>query len=83
MLTQEKKDKFISIARDLYTKEYMGVYEYGTDKEFEDELTEVASIYLMSIFYDPDKVNTNRELLIKTLDKKEPKCKSNLIRTIL
>jgi hypothetical protein len=79
----DKLERFRDVAREIYTKEYLGIYDMGKDPQYEDELTEVASIYLMSIFYDPDKVNTNRELLIKTLDKKEPKCKSNLIRIIL
>ena len=83
MLTQEKKDKFISIARDLYTKEYMGVDSYGTDKEFEDELTEASANYLISIFYDYPNVGKAKEDLMEVLSHKSPPHPSTLFKILL
>lgn len=83
MLTQEKKDKFLNIARNLYTKEYMGVYEYGTDKEFEDALTEAAANYMMSIFYDKDNVEKVKERLVEIMSSKTPTHPSNLIKILI
>lgn len=47
MLTQNKIDKFNTIARDLYAKEYFGV-----GKEIDNEITEIFSEYLQNVFYN-------------------------------
>lgn len=52
MINKDKVEKFNAIARDLYVKEYLGTDEYGKDKEYEDELTDLFSKYLQNVFYN-------------------------------
>lgn len=83
MLTKEKQAKFNAIARKLYTKEYLGVDDYGMDEEYEDELTEVASSYLMAVLMDEGSVEMEKKKLQETLKKKSPKTQSNIFKIIL
>lgn len=75
-------DKFHAVARELYTKEYLGVVGYGQDIEYEEELTSASAIYLMTLFYDYNNLKTAKENLYKTMDKKVPTHSSNLIKII-
>jgi hypothetical protein len=78
MLTKSKQDRF---AEQLITKEYLGITEYGKDKEYEDELTKAASSYISAIFQDKD-IETTKENLIKVMNKKEPIYKSNILKIL-
>lgn len=73
------KDKFLSIAR-VYTKEYMGIEEYGKDIEYEDELTNAFADYLVSIFVNRDNLCTNKETLLNIMSQRDIKYKSNIIK---
>ena len=73
------KDKFLSIAR-VYTKEYMGIEEYGKDIEYEDILTEAFADYLVSIFMNRDNLCTNKETLLNIMSQRDIKYKSNIIK---
>ena len=70
------KSKFLEIAR-VYTKEYMGIEEYGKDIEYEDELTNAFADYLISIFH---KVPYNKETLLNIMSQRDIKYKSNIIK---
>ena len=70
------KDKFLSIAR-VYTKEYMGIEEYGKDIEYEDILTKAFADYLVSIFHN---VPYNKETLLNIMSQRDIKYKSNIIK---
>lgn len=83
MSTKEKQEKFNAIARELYTKEYLGVDDYGMDQEYEDELTAVASSYLMAVLMDEGSVEMEKKKLQETLKKKNPKTQSNIFKIIL
>lgn len=83
MLTQDKKEQFFSIARELYTREFLGVDGYGIDKEYEDELTKVSGEYLISIFYNKNKVGEAKEELMNVMSKKQPTHTSNLLNIML
>ena len=83
MSTKEKQEKFNAIARELYTKEYLGVDDYGMDQEYEDELTVVASSYLMAVLMDEGSVEVEKKKLQETLKKKSPKTQSNIFKIIL
>lgn len=73
------KDKYLAIAR-VYTKEYMGIVEYGKDIEYEDELTNAFADYLISIFH---KVPYNKETLLNIMNRREIKHKSNILKLML
>lgn len=73
------KDKFLSIAR-VYTKEYMGIEEYGKDIEYEDILTKAFADYLVSIFVNRDNLCTNKETLLNIMSQRDIKYKSNIIK---
>lgn len=83
MLTKEKQAKFNAIARELYTKEYLGVDDYGMDQEYEDELTVVASSYLMAVLIDEGSVEMEKKRLHETMKKKSPKTQSNIFKMIM
>lgn len=82
MLSREKRDKFQALARELYTKEYLGTDGYGKDIEYEEELTEASAMYLMTLFYDYGNINKAKEKLYETMDKKVPNHSSNLLYII-
>ncbi len=73
------KSKFLEIAR-VYTKEYLGTDEYGKDKEYEDELTNAFSDYLISIFYN---TGYTKQQLRDVMSKKRPQHPSNILPIIL
>ena len=79
MLSKDKIEKFHTIARDLYTKEYIGIDEYGKDPEYEDKLTEVAANYLITTFY----VGKAKEEFMEILSHKTPPHSSRLLNIIL
>lgn len=83
MLSKEKRDKFKEIAKELYTKEYLGNAHYGNDIEYEEELTEASAIYLMTLFYDHGHTNKAKENLLKTMEKKELSHSSTLLKIII
>lgn len=83
MSTKEKQAKFNAIARELYTKEYLGVDDYGMDQEYEDELTVVASSYLMAVLMDEGSVEMEKKKLQEILKKKNPKTQSNIFKIIM
>lgn len=82
MLSKDKIEKFRVIARELYTKEYLGTDGYGKDIEYEEELTEASAMYLMTLFYDYNNINKAKEKLYETMDKKVPNHSSNLLDII-
>ena len=73
------KSKFLEIAR-VYTKEYLGVDDYGKDKEYEDELTNAFSDYLISIFHNTGEY---KQKLKDVMNKRNPKHPSNILSIIL
>lgn len=79
MLTKSKIDRFNAIARDLYVKEYLGIDEYGIDKDYEDKLTIEFSKYLQNLFYN---IDYDKDSLIECLNEKEPQHKSNIIKIL-
>lgn len=79
----KKIEKFRTIAEQLYTQEYLGINEYGKDPEYEKELTDAATDYLISIFYDPNNTHTAKDQFITVLNKKQPQHKSNIISLIV
>lgn len=83
MLNNEKIDRFHAIARELITKEYLGVDGYGVDREFEDELTKAATTYLICIFENPSESGGAKEYLIEVMGKKIPNHPSNILKLIL
>ena len=83
MLDKAKRDKFKEIARELYTKEYLGNAHYGNDIEYEEELTEASAIYLMTLFYDYGNINKAKERLLETMEKKELSHSSTLLKIII
>lgn len=83
MLSKDKIEKFHTIARDLYTKEYIGIDEYGKDPEYEDKLTEVAANYLITTFYDYANVGKAKEEFMEILSHKTPPHSSRLLNIIL
>ena len=78
----KKIEKFRTIAEQLYTQEYLGINEYGKDKEYEKELTD-ATDYLISIFFNNSNLETTKDNLIRTMNKKQPQHKSNIISLIV
>lgn len=78
-----KQDKFNAIARELITKEYLGTDQYGIDKEYEEELTNAAATYIISIFNDPSNTGGAKENLLKIMGKKIPQHPSNILKLIL
>lgn len=80
MTTKQKLDKFKEIARELYTKEYLGVDDYGMDQEYEEELTNAGADYLMSVFYQ---TGDGKKDLLEVMKKKDVKCKSNILQLVL
>ena len=83
MSTKDKRDIFKSLAEQLYTKEYLGTPEYGKDPEYERELTEAATEYLVSIFMNRDNLCTNKETLLNIMNRREIKHKSNILKLML
>lgn len=84
MLNSEKKDKFKQIAKELITKEYLGVDGYGKDADYEDELTTAASEYIYSIFNAPSEdTDRAKENLVVVMNRREIKHPSNILRIIL
>lgn len=83
MSTKDKRDIFKSLAEQLYTKEYLGVVEYGKDPEYEKELTDAATDYLVSIFVNRDDLCTNKETLLNIMNRREIKHKSNILKLML
>jgi hypothetical protein len=78
-----KFNKFYSIADQLYTQEYIGVDEYKNDPLYEQELTEIATIYLISIFYSPEQKEAVKSELLRVMKKKQPKTKSKILEIVL
>ena len=56
---------------------------HGIDKEYEDELTKVSGEYLISIFYNKNKVGEAKEELMNVMSKKQPTHTSNLLNIML
>jgi hypothetical protein len=83
MLTRDNKDTFLRIARELYTKEYLGTDGYGIDKEYEDELTEASAAYLISIFKNPSETRGAKDNLLHVMEKHQPQHQSTLLKIIL
>lgn len=83
MLSKDKIEKFRVIARDLYTKEYIGIDGYGNDPEYEDKLTDAAANYLMATFYDYANVGKAKEEFMEILFQKSPQYPSKLLSIIL
>lgn len=83
MTPNDKRDRFRAIAQELITKEYLGTPEYGKDPEYEKELTDAATDYLVSIFLDNSNLETTKDNLIRTMNKKQPQHKSNIISLIV
>ena len=83
LTTEEKKAKFRTIAQQLYTQEYLGINEYGKDKEYEKELTDAATDYLVSLFLNISNLRTTKDNLIRIMNKKQPQHKSNIISLIV
>lgn len=83
MTSNDKKDRFRAIAQELITKEYLGTPEYGKDPEYERELTDAATDYLVSIFMNRDDLCTNKETLLNIMNRREIKHKSNILKLIL
>ena len=79
----QKIEKFRTIAEQLYTQEYLGINEYGKDKEYEKELTDAATDYLVSLFLNISNLRTTKDNLIRTMNKKQPQHKSNIISLIV
>lgn len=77
-LDDDKIRKFITICDDIYTKEYLGVDEYGKDVEYEKQLTTIATAYQISIFYDKSSVRDYRLKLIEKMKEKTPSHPSQL-----
>lgn len=82
-IEKEKLEKFRTIAQQLYTQEYIGINDYGKDVEYEEQLTDISTDYLVSIFYDPNNTHIIKEQLITILNKKQPQYKSNIISLIV
>ena len=82
MLSKEKKDKFRAIAKEIYTKEYLGVDGCGVDPQYEEELTRASSIYLMTLFYDYTNIDKAKTKLLETMSKKVPNHSSNLLKIV-
>lgn len=80
MSEKEKRDRFNAIARDLYTKEYLGIDEYGKDKEYEDRLTNAATDYLVSLFSERP---IEKGKIISIMNEKQITHKSNILKFIL
>lgn len=83
MTPSDKKDRFKAIAQELITKEYLGIVEYGKDPEYEKELTDAATDYLVSIFMNRDDLCTNKETLLNIMNRREIKHKSNILKLML
>lgn len=83
MTSNDKKDRFRAIAQELITKEYLGTPEYGKDPEYERELTDAATDYLVSIFVNRDNLCTNKETLLNIMNRREIKHKSNILKLML
>lgn len=83
MTSNDKRDRFRAIAQELITKEYLGTPEYGKDPEYERELTDAATDYLVSIFVNRDNLCTNKETLLNIMNRREIKHKSNILKLML
>jgi hypothetical protein len=83
MLTKEKQEKFYAIAKELYTKEYLGIDGHGLDKEYDEELTQASAAYLISIFKNPSESRGAKEHLLEVMGKKTPQHPSNILKLIL
>lgn len=78
----DKEKMFLTIAKEIYTKEYIGVDGFE-DKEYEDKLTEVAAKYLMTMFYNHDNIGQVKEELLEIMNMRIPKHPSNILSIIL
>lgn len=78
-LEDDKILKFITICDEIYTKEYLGIDDYGKDVDYEKELTTIAAAYEISIFYDYQRSEELRTKLIEKLKEKTPSHPSQLI----
>lgn len=83
IVDKNKFNKFYSIADQLYTQEYVGIDEYKNDPVYEQELTEIAAIYLISIYYAPEQINEVKRHLLEVMEKKQPKTKSRILELVL
>jgi hypothetical protein len=78
-LEDDKIRKFITVCDEIYTKEYLGIDDYGKDVEYEEQLTSIAAAYEISIFYLPQRSEELRYRLIEKLKEKTPTHPSQLI----
>lgn len=83
MTPSDKKDRFKAIAQELITKEYLGIVEYGKDPEYEKELTDAATDYLISVFTNTQDLCTNKETLLNIMNRRDIKYKSNILKVML
>ena len=83
MLTKNKIDKFNAIARELITKEYLGIPNMGIDTEYEEELTNAGAEYLVSIFMNTHDLCTKKETLLDVMSKRDIEHKSNILKLLL
>lgn len=79
IVDKNKFNKFYSIADQLYTQEYVGIDEYKNDPVYEQELTEIAAIYLIA----PEQINEVKKHLLEVMEKKQPKTKSRILELVL
>ena len=77
-LEDDKINKFITICDTIYTKEYLGIDDYGKDVEYEKELTTIAASYEISMFFDKQSVTEHRNRLIEKMKEKSPSHPSQL-----
>ena len=82
MLTKDKIDRFKDIARELITKEYLGIPNIGKDKEYEDELTNAGADYLVSVFMNKQDLCT-KETLLDVMSKRDVQYKSKILPILL
>lgn len=78
-IEDDKIRKFITVCDEIYTKEYLGIDDYGKDVDYEEQLTTIAAAYSISIFYLPQRSEELRHRLIEKLKEKTPTHPSQLI----
>lgn len=77
-IEDDKIRKFITVCDEIYTKEYLGIDDYGKDVDYEMELTTIAAAYEISIFYNYQRSAEMRTKLVEKMKEKSPTHPSQL-----
>lgn len=68
----KKKFDFSSIAYKLFVEEHIGINDVGKCPEYEQELQDIATRYIYSLFFSPSDSPALRTELVTILGKYEP-----------